>query len=112
MTLKAVSQPTVAARDLLVKVTGSYDGGAVYSGTVWEPASDDIDPTVSATESTIGTAGEDVIIINLVELGFSTHDLTDGGQTVTIFPATWHPATSTIGLPVALIWGLDTEDCT
>jgi hypothetical protein len=61
----------------MVRVTGPATQGGVYLGNIIDPPTSDVPAGSDAESSDVGTAGEDILIINVKEYGSGSHDLTD-----------------------------------
>jgi hypothetical protein len=120
------TQPTMDGSSVVwVKVTGDAGGGGVYEGTyaAAAPEADDLDAGGNVEEAhlgnftwptTDGTGPEpgECYIFNAAEFGQSTHDLTDGGQTIKHFQGTFIGYEKNDGKPCFGINGFDVTNCT
>lgn len=103
---------TPSVRQMLtVQITGPAAGGRIYEGRVWNDSKTPINPAVDLTDAHVGSIGEEILIISPAEPTGSGHDLTDGGQTRTLYAARWHSAKATDGRRVAIIDSFDWLDC-
>ncbi len=94
----------------MVKVTGSASGGGKYSGVLWTTPTSNIAATGNLSEGEVGVSGDAVRIVNVREVGKSTHDLASSGFLPLIFPAVFLKVADD-GVPVYAIDGLQWEDC-
>jgi hypothetical protein len=118
--------PTPAMIDgasvVIVEVNGDAGGGGVYEGiyALAGPLAEDLDAGGNAEEahfgnftppSNISEAGE-CYVFNMAEEGQSTHDLTDGGQTIKRFLGVFLGYEKNDGKPCFGINGFDVTNCT
>lgn len=71
----------------LVKITGNATGGGKYTGTIWKMGSGDVATTGNLAEGDLGTTGDSCLILNVREVGQSTHDLQSSSYLPLIVPA-------------------------
>lgn len=115
MSISLLAQPRpIPAPIALVTVSAAASGGGKYTGFIWKTPTAKVlsrSGTLSLTE--IGQTGDAIVIVNLDEVGKTTHDLTSGTATVTKFIGFRLVGVfSDDGKPVYVINGIDWEDCT
>lgn len=97
-----------------VYITSAAGPGALYNGSRLDMSGAiAINPSVGTiTPEMVGKSdGTPIYVVNLTELGLSTHDLSVGPVNVVMFAAWWHPLPATDGVRVALTWGFDWFRC-
>lgn len=96
--------------DVRVKISGSASGGGKYNGNLWKnPTS--VSASGNLSEADLGTSGNSCLILNVREVGKSTHDLASSAFLPLIFPGQL-VCTNSDGTPVVVIDGFQWEDCT
>ncbi len=100
---------------VLVKITAALARYGLYDGYIWTPATDTLNTTSASatTEALLGTQSTTrVVIFNAQEIGASTHDLTDAGNTnQKIFGGQFWPTPTDLGRPLVVINGVWLDPC-
>lgn len=88
--------------------------GGMYTCQRLDPSlATPINPSTPAlTEAHIGArVNESLYLLNIPEVTFSTHDLTDSPRRVPAFIGWWHPVPATDGTRIVATWGFDWTTC-
>ena len=101
-----------AARTLVtVFVDTAAAGAGKYDGHIVRDETAEVDPATDLAASEVGGVGEDVLILNTIEINGAGHMLTDTTQQRTHFIGRILPRRATDGRRVVLIDGFDIYDC-
>lgn len=114
-TIRLATDELVLGSIVVVKITGNATGGGKYLGKIFRlTRTADIAQTGNLAEAEIGTlpSANDAIVVNLTELGLSTHDLTNGTPKVTVYLGKVYHINSADPKYVVVIGGFDWEACT
>jgi hypothetical protein len=97
-----------------VSILSAAGPGALYNGSRLDMSgATAINPSVGTiTQEMVGALdATPIYVVNLTELGLTSHDLAGTIRNVALFAAWWHPLPATDGVRVALTWGFDWVRC-